>query len=288
MNSINNAETTGAARSIGAILVDSNRLSVENAEKVIALQKKDLGIRFGDAAVKLGMVTDQDIQYALSCQFDYPYLMASDNSIDSEVIAAFKPFGPTVEQLRVLRSQLMLRWFGTEAIHKSIAVVSPERSEGRSFIAANLAVVFSQLGERTLLVDADLRNPRQHELFKLPNKEGLSSVLAGRCKLGGTLINVPNLRGLTVLTSGAEPPNPQELLNRAEFKSVLDVLRDKFDVVIVDTPSTAEAEAIASQTKGAVVLSSKNKTTVKQVQDFVTSLEQNGVTVVGSILNNIS
>src|SRR5688572_5401270 len=159
-------------RSIGAILLDSGRLSVDDAERILRLQREE-NLRFGDAAIKLGLLTEADIQFALSRQFDYPYLLRGSSSVSESVIAAYEPFSTQVEALRTLRSQLMLRWFDSSEEHKALAVVSPAPKEGRSFIAANLAVVFSQLGERTLLVDADMRHPTQHLLFGLENKTGL-------------------------------------------------------------------------------------------------------------------
>jgi len=206
-------QSKSASRSIGAILIDTGRLTPESAERILKLQKEQ-GLRFGDAAIQLGLLTETDIQRALSRQYDYPYLMPGDDRVSEEVVAAFKPFSPIVEQLRALRSQLMLRWIDAEAGHKTLAVVSAGRGEGRSFTAANLAVVFSQLGERTLLIDADLRNPRQHQLFNLENRIGLSSVLAGRAELPETIVRIPGLIDLSVLPAGATPPNPQELLSR--------------------------------------------------------------------------
>ena len=110
----------------------------------------------------------------------------------------------------------MLRWFDTDPAHKALAIISGERREGRSYIAANLAVVFSQLGEHTLLIDADMRNPSQHKLFGLDNGGGLSAVLSGRGR-PVTVKHVPGLPDLWVLPAGAPPPNPLELLARPQF-----------------------------------------------------------------------
>ena len=170
---------TGSGRAIGAILIDAGRLSPDGAERILRAQR-DGGLRFGDAAISLGLLKESDIQFALSRQFDYPFLQPGESSVSDEVVAAYRPFTHQVEELRALRSQLMLRWFDAEAERKTLAIVSPERGEGRSFIAANLAVVFSQLGERTLLIDADMRNPRQHTMFAVSNRLGLSETLAGR------------------------------------------------------------------------------------------------------------
>jgi chain length determinant protein tyrosine kinase EpsG len=278
----------GAGRSIGAILIDTGRLSAENAERILRLQKEQ-GKRFGDAAIELGLLTEDDIRFALACQFDYPYLPAGDNSLSHELVAAYKPFSPVVEQLRALRSQLMLRWFDTEAQRKMLAIISPGNGEGRSFIAANLAIVFSQLGERTLLIDADLRSPRQHELFKLGNNAGLSGLLAGRAN-ADAVVRVPSLLGLSVLPAGAIPPNPQELLGRPAFIETLHSLSRDFDVVIIDTPAAAEyadAQTIAARAGAAIMLARKNQSSLPDMAQLTRSLQQSGASLIGSVLNDV-
>ena len=185
-----------ANRSIGAILMDSGVLSIEDAERILVFQKEH-NIRFGEAAVRLGLLTEQDVQYALSRQFSYAYLraVAGKPSLSDELVAAYQPFSPRVEQLRAIRSQLLLRWFDKAEQRQILAVVGSDSGVGRSYLAANLAIIFSQLGERTLLIDADLRNPRQHELFVLQNQVGLSTVLAGRSR-DEAIIRITDLAGL--------------------------------------------------------------------------------------------
>ena len=226
----------------------------------------------------------------LSQQYSYPYLPPGDDSVSEEVVAAFRPFCPIVEQLSALRSQLLLRWFDAEPEeHKALAIVSPESGDGRSFVAANLAVVFSQLGARTLLVDADLRKPRQHELFRLPNKHGLSSVLAGRVELAKAITRISGLKALSVLPAGAVPPNPQELLTRLPYNSLMAAVQGHYDVVLVDTPpgnQTADVQAIAARTQGALIVARNNKTSVDSLQTLQASLQNSGVAIVGSLLNN--
>ena len=247
--------SAGIRKSIGAILVDAGRLSTASAEQIYRLQREQ-GSRFGDAAVKLGLLSEEDIRYALAYQFDYPYLPPGSESLGHELIAAYRPNANVVEQLRALRSQIMLRWLDNDSRHKMLAVVSAGGGEGRSFIAANLAVVFSQLGERTLLIDADLRNPRLHEVFKLSNKAGLSEVISGRATTN-CIVRIPNLLDLSVLPAGAEPPNPQELLGRPAFKEMLDTFRTRYDIIILDSPAGSEyadAQTIAARTGVAIIV----------------------------------
>ena len=278
---------TGAARSIGDILVSTGRLSAADAERILQRQQQDKS-QFGDAALALKLLTKDDIDFALSRQFDYSYLTAKDTSRSPELVAAYQPFSRVGENLRAVRSQLMLRWFNTDRSHKVIALVSPGSGEGRSFIAANLAIVFSQQGERTLLIDGNLRNARQHELFKLGKSAGLSGILADRAGLEAAL-QVPGLNGLSVLPAGAVPPNPQELLGRAAFGALLQAAAEQFDVVIIDTPAGtdyADAEIIASRAGAAVVVTRKNKSRVPDAALLARRLQDSGVVLLGSILND--
>jgi chain length determinant protein tyrosine kinase EpsG len=282
------AETPGSVSSIGAILVNTGRLSAENAERISRLQL-DQGKRFGEAAVELGLLTEDDVQYALSRQFDNLYLPADDNSLSRHLIAAYQPLSTTVEKLRSVRAQLMLRWFKPEARQKILAVMSPGKGEGRSFIAANLAIVFSQLGERTLLVDADLRVPCQEKLFKVGNKAGLSTLLAGRT---GTeaIARISLLPGLYILPAGPVPPNPQELLGRPGFAELMQSLARDFDIIIFDTPASsryAEAQMIAAGAGSALLLACKNRSSVRDVASLAHNLDHTGVKLVGAVLNTL-
>jgi len=272
-------------QSIGALLVDSGKLTAAQAEAVLR-HAREVGVRFGDAAVALGFVTPIDVQHALALQFDYPYLAPHDRAINKEVVAAFAPFSPAVEALRALRTQLMLRWFGAEAPHKALALVSAQRAEGRSYLAANLAVVFSQLGERTLLIDADLRNPRQHLLFNLNSRSGLSALLSGRGD-GGAVQRIPGLVDLSVLPAGAIPPNPQELLGRSGFARLLDELGQRFDVILLDTSAAAlgaDFQGVTTVTGGALLVTRRN---VTRAGDALAVSERvgAGARAVGAVLN---
>lgn len=279
------------SRSLGGILIDSGLLKPEDAERVLLLQKEH-NLRFGDAAVRLGLLTEADIQYALSRQFAYAYLRQTpgDKSpVSDELVAAYQPFSSRVEQLRAIRSQLMLRWFDKADQRQVLTVVGSQRSEGRSYLAANLAVVFSQLGERTLLVDADLRHPRQHELFHLENKVGFSTVLSGRSR-EEAIVRIPDLAGLCVLPAGPVPPNPLELLNRLNFDEFMIQAKSSFDVVIIDTPALSIGEdgaMIAVRTGAALAMARSAQTKVSAFSDLVEGLMNAGVNVVGSVLNEV-
>ena len=272
---------------IGGILIDAGRLKLEDAERILHLQREQ-GLLFGDAALKLGLLTEADIQFALSRQFNFPYLVRGESKVSEDLIAAYARAGPQLEALRALRSQLMLRWFDNDPARKALAIVSGERREGRSYIAANLAVVFSQLGQHTLLIDADMRNPSQHNLFGIDNSGGLSEALSGR---GGpvTIRHISGLPELWVLPSGASPPNPLELLARPRFPQLLAELGQKFDVILLDSPAAtdyADAQTLAVRAGAALIVARKNATRMWQVRGVSDSVAQGNATIVGTVLND--
>jgi protein-tyrosine kinase len=271
---------------IGSILVTSGRLSVPDAEKIMRYQVEH-NLRFGDAGAALSLLTTADIEFGLSRQFEYPYLLRGESDISEEVIAAFDPFSPRVEALRALRNQLMWRWFETGPALRALAITSAQRGEGRSLMAANLAVVFAQQGQRTLLIDADMRNPQQHKLFSLENRAGLSSILSSRCG-ADAIQRVTALRNLSVLTAGPLPPNPLELLGRPMFAGMVCQLSSEFDVVLIDTPpgtEYADAQTVAARVGAAIILTRQDKSQLRKVQELAGMLAEARVHVVGTVLN---
>lgn len=280
------AAVSAQDRSIGAILIDHGKLTAQGAEAALQLARTR-GCRFGDAAVELGLVAAADVQHALALQFGYSYLAPDDESLSPELVAAFAPSHRQVEALRAVRTQLMLRWFGEAPDRRRLAIVSARRGDGRSFIAANLAIAFTQLGERTLLVDADLRRPRLHELFRVDDRIGLSSMLAGRAN-DDAIHPVAALPGLAVLPAGPVPPNPQELLSRPAFGSLLDELAQRFDVILVDTPAAAEssdARITAMRARAAMFVSRQNVTRLRELRGLLAELAECACTVVGGVIN---
>jgi receptor protein-tyrosine kinase len=273
-------------RSIGRILIDAGRLTQDNAERVLSYQR-DQGLHFGEAAIRLGLITREDMRFALANQFEYTYLAPGEKPFQAEVVAAFDAAHPATEAVRALRSQLMLRWINGSKEGKSLAMVSTETGIGRSFITANLAVVFSQLGERTLLIDANLRAPRLHELFQIDNRVGLTSILGDRLETL-PLSPLKALPALSVLTAGPAAPNPQELLSRPTFQAMVHNASSYFDVILIDTPAGScgsDAQIIAARAGAAVLVTRRDQTRLQETAQFVDLLAQSGVDVVGAVMN---
>jgi protein-tyrosine kinase len=272
-------------RSIGAQLVDEGLLTPDAVERTLVRQKEQ-GQRFGEAAVSLGLVEAGQLAQSLAKQYGFNYLAKGDKRIHPGVVTAFTPDNILVEQYKNLRSQLALRWFNLG--NQILAVCSLEAGEGRSLTAANLSVVFAQLGKKVLLIDADLRSPRQHELFTEANTtEGLSSVLAGLHNFEAAITPISAMPGLSLLSSGAHAPNPTELLAGNRFAHALEILGKHFDLVILDTPAGnqyPDSLGLARLAQGALLLARKDTTGVTALKQYADQLTQIGVTLVGSLL----
>ena len=277
------APSRSADSSIGGLLLESGKITPEGAERILRMQK-ELGIRFGEAAQRLGLVTEADIQQVLARQFDYPYLQPGERQYSDKLLAAYQPFSPQVETLRAVRSQLMLRWFARG--RKALVVAGIDSGDGASLFAANLAVVFSQLGENTLLVDANLRKPIQHEVFDVKGRQGLSDMLAGRAEID-IIEKVDAFVSLSVLGAGTLPPNPQELLSRSSFGGLNQQLESLYDVVLYDVAAYSDGSdslAIAGRAGGVLLVARKNKTQLEAISAMAEQMKNNGAEVIGSVL----
>lgn len=267
---------------IGTLLIEMGKISVDDAQRIVHMHKEK-GLRFGDAAKRLGLITESDIQEVLSKQFNYPYVL-EENVFSDELVAAYQPFSPQVEVLRRVRSKLMLGWFKEK--HKAAAITSIESGSGNSRLAANLAVVFAQLGEKTLLIDANLRKPTQHQIFNLGNDRGLSDMVIGRAGIDAITHIIP-FDKLSVLPAGTLPPNPQEIVSGARFRELVDFLRSIYDVVLIDTPAHsvgADAQNIAAAAGGAILVARKHKTRASEMTEAAEQLAVDQTSVVGTLL----
>jgi chain length determinant protein tyrosine kinase EpsG len=230
------------------------------------------------------LVAEEDIARALAYQFEHLYLMPGQHKLSPELVAAYQPTGPTADTLRLVRSELMHNWFARG--HKALALASINKAEGASVMAANLAVVISQLEGETLLVDANLRRPRQHAIFGVSGRTGLADILVGRADTDA-ICKVDSLRNLWLLPAGTTPPNPQEMLSRVSFAEMSAILTRRFERIIFDLPAFTEAPdvlGVANQV-GAMLLVVRRHHTKTVDLDFVRSrLAGTRVALLGSLL----
>ncbi|MBI5716105.1 MAG: polysaccharide biosynthesis tyrosine autokinase [Burkholderiales bacterium] len=271
---------------IGMQLVQLGRLLKSDIPAVEAVQRKKR-LRFGEAAVKLGLVNRQDVDDALARQYDFPAPPAWAHGAEVVIATPSSVGQPVAESIRTLRAQLALQWMSQPQV-QFLAVVSAARGEGRSFIAANLAVAFAQLHERTLLIDMDLRNARQHKIFHVDNRHGLSTLVSGR-GTGTEIQRVVGYDSLGVLPSGPRAPHPQELLTSRSMSPVLEHVRQRYDVVIVDTPAFAcgaDAQIVSAQTRQVLLVSAPGGATRDETERLVGACRQVGASVAGAVVNS--
>jgi chain length determinant protein tyrosine kinase EpsG len=274
-------------RSIGDIIRQARQLSEAQIDSVLSYQREH-GLRFGEAAIALKLASRDDVLWALSQQFHYPYAPSDGAGFNPELVAAVDPFNVQTEAIRGIRSQLMLGVMGPDQPRRALAVVSPNVGDGKSFFAANLAIAFSQVGGRTLLIDADMRTPRQHLLFGVPNESGLSSILAGRTETSAIHL-VQDLPSLFVLPVGTLPPNPLELLQRPSFSLLLQELISKFDHIVLDTPANtlgSDSRVVAAKAGVSMVIARRGKTQVQAVNSMVHELTRGPSTFAGVVIND--
>lgn len=283
-----NDESIINERLIGALLDAKAALGAEKVQQILDFASTK-GLRFGEAAVALGLVTQDQVLHALSEQFGYAYSSEERRQLMPELVGLNQPFSMQAEAFREIRSQLMARLFNNNAgqPRAALAVVSPSSGDGKTFFSANIAVSLAQVGGRTLLVDADLRGPRLHELFKLENKTGLSSVLVGHVATD-VIQAVPDVANLFVMPVGITPPNPLELIERPAFGVLMRELTAKFDHVVVDTPAMmfgVDAQVVAARCGAALVVARKDQSRMAALQQLVAALSQSPARIAGVILN---
>ncbi len=268
-------------------LLDDGLVDREQFEKIVAYSRQ-LNVSLREAAIALNYVHPRDLPDRAAI----PAVLRPSTRVavrpTDEVVVAYETTDDVTDQFLAIRTQVQLRWLslgGPE--HRLISVVSPRRGDGRSYVAANLAVAFARIGYRTLLVDADLRNGRLHELFRMEETAGLSALLTGKSTVGA-VAEIGGLEHLAVLGRGAHEPNPSDLIAHERFATLLRAAANSFDVVIVDTPSqlsAPESRVVASVTKGCVLVV-KSHSRSDEVRKVANDLRELGSTIIGTVLLN--
>lgn len=270
---------------IGDIIRQTNNLTAEQVEKVLAYQR-DKGVKFGEAAVALGLARREDVLWALSQQFQYPYA-DSRQKLHPDLVVASDPFSDAAEAFRDMRSHIIMSVLDGTASRRALAVVSPNIGDGKSHFAANLAFTFGQLGVRTLLVDADMRSPRQQDIFRVTNSSGFSGILAGKIE-SSVMRPIEDLPSLYLLPVGIVPPNPLELVQRPTFELLIKELQLKFDYIIVDTPAMqhgSDARVVAGKCGAALMVARRGTSRMRALNDAMTSIKKTGTHFAGVVMN---
>ncbi len=288
-------------------LIAAGRLSPEGAVRIDEAMRT-MGLGFADAAIHLGLITPEELAEATRAARQLPpkspdgivegalHRMSFNRSLPVKYMGMVKA-GPSLimvrdpdntysEQIRALRTELLLL-NGASRSGNSIAILSPCRREGRTQLCAELAIAFSQLGQRTLLVDADLRRPRVHSLFESDNHVGLGQALASGSV--PQLLGVEKLPHLSVLIAGPGVPNPLELLTNGHFQRQMSDWRKKYSMIIIDTPPItefADGLAIASCAEQVVIVGRSGSTPHPNMKEMLRRMGGTQSRIVGAVINS--
>lgn len=211
-----------------------------------------------------------------------------EDEADGEPYAARQARSPAAEAFRSLRTNL--QFSGVDRPVRSLLVTSPGPQEGKSTVAANLAVVMAQGGHRVTLLDADMRRPRLHRLLGVPNRIGLSDLFTRNpLDLDGA-VRPCRMENLSLLTSGGLPPNPAELLASERMIQILDQVAKQTDFVVIDSPpagAVTDAIVLAARVDGVLLVVEPKHTRLPSVVQVVEQLRRAGANVVGLVFNNV-
>lgn len=212
-----------------------------------------------------------------------------------------QPRSPISEAYRALRTAVLFT--NVDKRIRTVLITSAGPSEGKSYTAANLAVVMAQAGHRVLLVDADLRRPTQHRIFKIPRGYGLTDLLVDMnasvepTELVQTFVNLnkavveSSQPGLFVLKSGSVPPNPSEVVGSAKMKLLLQLLPTRFDFVIIDSPPTlavTDAVILSTRMDSVLLVAKASATRRNQLKQAVQRLREVNANLSGVVLNRLT
>jgi capsular exopolysaccharide synthesis family protein len=210
-------------------------------------------------------------------------------SADSELVTVTHPSAPAAEAFRLLRTSV--KFLGIERQVRVVQVTSPSAGEGKTMVAANLAVAFAQAGDRVVLVGGDLRRPRMEEVLDVPLTPGLTAVLIGDVTLPQAIQTAEGVPNLSVLPAGYPPPNPSELLSGERARRLIDVLGQTYDVVVIDCPPVlpvTDALVLARMADTTLLVTSANKTSKRSLTRAVELLRQVDAPLSGAVLNSAS
>ncbi|MDD6794733.1 MAG: CpsD/CapB family tyrosine-protein kinase [Clostridiaceae bacterium] len=198
-----------------------------------------------------------------------------------------EPKSITAEAYRTLRTNIQYSSFDKEI--RSIVVTSSEPGEGKSTVTGNLALSFAQDDKSVILIDCDLRRPTVYKNFRLSNQVGLSEVIVGKAKVEDA-IQVYN-ENLHILTSGKIPPNPAEMLSSNMMTKLINALKEKYDMVILDSAplqAVTDAQILSTKVDGTVFVVRAERTKIDSVKEAKSLLDKVGANIIGTVLHATS
>jgi non-specific protein-tyrosine kinase len=205
----------------------------------------------------------------------------------TKLVTLSEPQTAAAEAYRALR--MNLAFTSLDAPLQSVVISSPAANERRSAVAANLAVVMAQAEQRVILVDADLRRPQIHDFFGVAKEPGLTTYLVSREADAAPPLVATDVAGLHILPSGAQPPNPADILNSQRMAELLATLKSQADVVILDAPPVTvavDASVLGAQTDGLLLVVRAGHTRRDRVAQAQEMLERFRVRLLGAVFTD--
>ena len=202
------------------------------------------------------------------------------------IISYNDPKSVISEQYRAIRTNI--EYSNVDQNTKTILVTSSDKNEGKTTTVANLAVSFANLNKKVLLIDCDLRNASIHKMFKINNIYGLTDILA-KDRAVDKCIQKTELENLYVLTAGAIPPNPAEILSSEKMKNLIEDLKNIYDYIFIDTPPiglVTDAGVLSSFTDGVVLVVKSESVEKKYLEETKKKLDAVDARILGAILNS--
>lgn len=206
---------------------------------------------------------------------------------ERRLITNENPKSPSAEAYRTLRTNIQFSNIDKEI--KTIVVTSSGPGEGKSTVTANYAVTLAKNDKKVLLIDADLRKPRAHTFFNLPNINGLTNVVAESTDYK-KLVQATKIEGLDLLTSGPIPPNPSELLGSKKMKAFLDTLKEDYDMIIIDSPPVGlvtDAAILSTVVDGTILVCAVGQAIKEAAANAKQLLDKVNANILGVVLNKI-
>ena len=202
------------------------------------------------------------------------------------IISYNDPKSVISEQYRAIRTNI--EYSNVDQNTKTILVTSSDKNEGKTTTVSNLAVSFANLNKKVLIIDCDLRNPSIHKMFKINNIYGLTDILA-KDRAVDKCIQETELENLYVLTAGATPPNPAEILSSEKMKNLIEDLKNIYDYIFIDTPPiglVTDAGVLSSFTDGVVLVVKSESVEKKYLEETKKKLDAVDARILGAILNS--
>ncbi|GGE03565.1 hypothetical protein GCM10011529_07570 [Polymorphobacter glacialis] len=254
----------------------------------VAAHQAERGLDFDQAALELGFITTDDLDQARDQLINSMALQdVRRRAVSAELVVLSDPSSVRAESIRLLRTQIIAQHIRSG--RRGLAFVSAVDGTGCSFLAANLAASLSQVGIKTLLIDANMRAPRIDQFFGLePGAAGLSSFLSLQVARPERVVNANVLPSLSVMTAGPPVTRPQELLSGNRFRDGANMLLREYDLVIFDTPpssTNADALTIGAAAGYALLVARRDHSYFSDVQTLVSQLAAARCPVIGSVLN---